>query len=68
MHVFRFFGVGVEQAHFKSLGKPAPPVVMKDIIVHPMQMAQALEKGAAATVLIACVVRQQYSINSNTPF
>eukprot|EP00904_Undaria_pinnatifida_P007686 jgi/Undpi1/4047/HiC_scaffold_16.g07414.m1 len=43
-------------AHFKKLGKPPPPVVMKDIIVHPMQMAQALEKGAAATVLIACVL------------
>ncbi|CAN0249720.1 unnamed protein product [Laminaria digitata] len=44
-------------AHFKKLGKTPPPVIMKDIIVHPMQMAQALEKGAAATVLIACVVR-----------
>lgn len=30
---------------------------MKDIVVHPMQMAQALEMGASATVLIACVVR-----------
>lgn len=30
---------------------------MKDMIVHPIQMAQALEKGAAGTVLIACVVR-----------
>lgn len=30
---------------------------MKDIIVDPMQMAEALEKGATATILIACVVR-----------
>lgn len=32
---------------------------MKDVIVHPIQMALALEKGAAATVLIACVVRNR---------
>ncbi|CAN0105947.1 unnamed protein product, partial [Hapterophycus canaliculatus] len=43
-------------AHFKKLGKTPPPIVAKDVIVHPMQMAQALEKGAAGTVLIACVV------------
>ncbi|CAM9666966.1 unnamed protein product [Ascophyllum nodosum] len=43
-------------AHFKARGKNPPPIVMKDVIVHPMQMAQALEKGAAATVLIACVL------------
>lgn len=51
-------GGAAAQAHCKSLGKAPPPVVAKDVIVHPMQMAQALEKGAAATVLIACVVRQ----------
>eukprot|EP00752_Nemacystus_decipiens_P014650 g13047.t1 len=42
--------------HFKQLGKTPPPIVMKDMIVHPIQMAQALEKGAAGTVLIACVL------------
>ncbi|CAM9755376.1 unnamed protein product, partial [Ectocarpus sp. 8 AP-2014] len=29
-------------AHFKKLGKTPPPIVAKDVIVHPMQMAQAL--------------------------
>ncbi|CAM9800510.1 unnamed protein product [Ectocarpus sp. 13 AM-2016] len=43
-------------AHFKKIGKTPPPIVAKDVIVHPMQMAQALEKGAAGTVLIACVL------------
>lgn len=50
------FGWG-QQAHFKARSKTPPPIVMKDIVVHPMQMAQALEMGASATVLIACVVR-----------
>ncbi|CAM9560897.1 unnamed protein product [Scytosiphon promiscuus] len=43
-------------AHFKKQGKNPPPIVAKDVIVHPLQMAQALEKGAAGTVLIACVL------------
>lgn len=47
------------KAHFKNLGRTPPPIVAKDMIVHPMQMAQALEKGAAGTVLIACVVRTE---------
>eukprot|EP00903_Cladosiphon_okamuranus_P011971 g11243.t1 len=42
--------------HFKKLGKTPPPIIMKDMIVHPIQMAQALEKGAVGTVLIACVL------------
>lgn len=37
---------------------------MKDMIVHPIQMAQALEKGAAGTVLIACVVRERQETES----
>lgn len=53
-----------DQAHFKKIGKTPPPIVVKDVIVHPMQMAQALEKGAAATVLIACVVSGVYSCDS----
>lgn len=47
-----------QQAHFKARSKTPPPIVMKDIVVHPIQMAQALEMGASATVLIACVVRR----------
>lgn len=49
----------VLKGHFKELGKTPPPIVVKDMIVHPIQMAQALEKGAAGTVLIACVVRDR---------
>jgi indole-3-glycerol phosphate synthase len=33
-----------------------PPVIMKDVIVHPIQLALAAEKGATAAVLIATVL------------
>lgn len=32
-----------------------PPVVMKDLIVHPLQIALAVERGAAGVYLMACV-------------
>lgn len=33
-----------------------PAVLVKDIIIHPIQIAQALNNGAAGVLLIACVV------------
>ncbi len=35
------------------------PVIMKDIVLHPLQVAQAAEAGACAVYLIACVVGAQ---------
>ena len=35
------------------------PVIMKDIELHPLQVAQAAEAGACAVYLIACVVGAQ---------
>ncbi len=33
-----------------------PPVIFKDVIIHPIQLAIAAESGATAALLIACVV------------
>ncbi len=33
-----------------------PPVIFKDVIVHPIQLAVAAESGATAALLMACVV------------
>ncbi len=33
-----------------------PPVIFKDVIIHPIQLAVAAESGATAALLMACVV------------
>ncbi len=33
-----------------------PPVIFKDVIIHPIQLAVAAESGASAALLMACVV------------
>ncbi|CAM9253252.1 unnamed protein product [Chrysoparadoxa australica] len=35
---------------------PGPPVIMKDFIIHPLQMALGLEKGAAGCILSAAIL------------
>jgi len=35
---------------------PPPAIIQKDIIIHPVQIAQALENGAAGVLLIVAVV------------
>lgn len=37
-------------------GQPPPSVIAKDLIIHPVQIAQALENGAAGVLLIVAVV------------
>mmetsp|Transcript_11092 Transcript_11092/g.37602 ORF Transcript_11092/g.37602 Transcript_11092/m.37602 type:complete len:438 (-) Transcript_11092:138-1451(-) len=38
------------------VGSSPPPLLCKDLILHPIQVAQAVEFGASAVVLVACVV------------
>jgi len=35
-----------------------PPLVAKDLYVHPLQIAQAVEAGADGVLLMACLVRR----------
>ena len=37
--------------------RSGPPIVAKDIIIHPVQIAQAVEKGAEGVLLMMCLVR-----------
>lgn len=43
----------------KSGERVGPPVVAKDLYIHPVQLAEAASKGADGVVLIACLVSER---------
>ena len=51
-----------------SVSGVAPPVIMKDIVIHPMQLALASESGCDAALLLACVLGSDLSdfLNAGT--
>lgn len=47
---------GAVKAARKSADDPGPPVIMKDFIIHPIQLALAVENGAAGAVVVAGIL------------